>query len=91
MAGHTCVVVVDECDRSFGIVANDTRRLAVLVAQAPVLTILDGLLQDALRGEVKGAGGAACAINPVHHCLPSIILVVVQLGAIPPGRANISS
>lgn len=86
MAGHTCVVVVNECDGALGIVANDARRLAILVAQAPVLAVLDSLLQNALCGEVEGAGGAACAINPVHHCLPSVVLVVVQLSAIPPGH-----
>ena len=77
-------MVVYEGDGALGIVANDTRWLAILIAQAPVLAVLDSLLQDALRGEVKGGGGAGCPVDPVHHCLPGVVLVVVQLSAIPP-------
>ena len=83
---RTGIVVVDEGHGLLGPVADDTGRLVVLIAQAPVLAVLDGLLQDSLGREIKGGRRAAGAVNPVDNCLPCVILVVVQFSAVPPAR-----
>jgi hypothetical protein len=45
-----------------------------------------GHLQDALEREVEGGGEAAGAVDPVDNDLPRVVLVVVQLRAIPPAQ-----
>lgn len=81
---RTGVVVVNEGDGLLGPVADDAGRLVVLVAKPPVLTVLDGLLQDALGREVEGGRRAAGAVDPIDDRLPRIVLVVVQLRTVPP-------
>mmetsp|Transcript_10316 Transcript_10316/g.17757 ORF Transcript_10316/g.17757 Transcript_10316/m.17757 type:complete len:339 (+) Transcript_10316:872-1888(+) len=70
------VMVVYERHRARGPQAHHAWGAALRVGEAPALVPPERLLQDALRGEVEGRGGAAGGVAPVHSPLPMGVLVV---------------
>mmetsp|Transcript_14531 Transcript_14531/g.31118 ORF Transcript_14531/g.31118 Transcript_14531/m.31118 type:complete len:484 (+) Transcript_14531:579-2030(+) len=72
------VVVVYEGHRARRPQAHQTWRATLGVGQAPALVAAERLLEDRLGGEVKGGGGAAGGVAPVHRALTVGVLVVGQ-------------
>ena len=76
-------MIVDEGDCLGGPPAEEPRGVAIAVLEAPVLAVLDSLLQDALGGEVK-QGGTPSIVQPVAEDLPGVVLIVLQATIAPP-------
>ena len=74
------VVVLQERDRPGGPPPQQPRRLALVVAQPPVLVALKDGVHDALGGDVKRGGEAPRGIDPVHRPLPVPVLVAGREG-----------
>ena len=75
LTGPAGVVVVHEGDRALGPPADQPRRLAVRVPQAPELVFGNRLLQHRLGGKIKRRRGRFRAVQPVAHALPHRVLI----------------
>mmetsp|Transcript_5662 Transcript_5662/g.10160 ORF Transcript_5662/g.10160 Transcript_5662/m.10160 type:complete len:561 (+) Transcript_5662:210-1892(+) len=83
MVLHTTgVVVVNERDGHRWPPAQQTSGFAVS-GEPPVLAVSNGVLQDALGGEVECGAGLLSAVDPVAQRLPGTVLVGTQPLALP--------